>query len=343
MKVRIFSSMAALCLSAGVGLVSAQAAEPEQRDVTIAVGSQILNYMPLGLTQSLGFFEQEGLNVTVQNFQAGGSKATQALVSGSVDGAVGFYDHPVLFSTQGRAIPCVFLLNDTPGLVFGVRADLADKVKSPADLKGLKVGITTPGSSTDLIARYFASTGGLGPRDVNFIAVGSGAPGMVAMEQKSIDALVYFDPVATLMQRKGTASIVFDARTRAGSEQVFGGAYPTACLYMREEYVDRNPETVQRLANALLRTMQWMDQHSDEEILEQIPAGYKLDDRVLNLEILAASREMFTKTGQFDPEAAKIPVRVLAAYDSKVDPDKIDYSKTYTNRFAEEAARRIAR
>lgn len=141
-------------------LISAHAAEPEKTKLKIAVGSQILNYMPLELGVKLGSFKDQDLEVTVENFQAGGSKALQALIGGSVDGTVGFYDHTIQMQAQGKQISCVFLLNDIPGVLLGIRSDLVDKVKSGADLKGLKLGITAPGSSTDTMARYYIKKSG---------------------------------------------------------------------------------------------------------------------------------------------------------------------------------------
>ncbi|WP_249791537.1 hypothetical protein [Bradyrhizobium sp. SRL28] len=82
-------------------VISAHAAEPEKAKLKIAVGSQILNYMPLELGVKLGSFRDDGLDVTVENFQAGGSKTLQALVGGSIDGTVGFYDHTIQMQAQG--------------------------------------------------------------------------------------------------------------------------------------------------------------------------------------------------------------------------------------------------
>jgi NitT/TauT family transport system substrate-binding protein len=319
----------------------AHAAEPEKSKLSIAVGSQILNYMPLALANSLGNFKQEGLDVTIENFQAGGSKALQALIGGSVDATVGFYDHTIQMQAQGKEISCVFLLNDIPAIVMGVRADLGDKIKSVADLKGLKIGITAPGSSTDMIARYLVKKAGLGPRDVNIIAVGSGAPGMTALESKNVDALMYFDPVATLMARKGTAKILYDARNVEGSKAMFGGVYPTACLYSTKAFIEKNPETVQRMANGLLRTMRFIAASTPEQLVDAIPAGYKIDDRALNIEIIKASSSLFSKTGLFDAKSAETPLAVLSDFDPKIAAAKIDLSRTFTNRFAEEAARRV--
>lgn len=319
----------------------AAAAEPEKKVVTIAVGSAILNYMPLPLTKELGNFDREGVDVTIQNFQAGGSKALQALVGGSVDGVVGFYDHTIQMQAKHKNIACVLLLNDVPGIVFGVRADLADKVKSGADLKGLKIGITTPGSSTDVIARYYAKENGLGPRDVEFIGVGSGAPGMTALENKSVDALGYYDPTATMLARKNAVKVLFDGRTEEGSKKAFGGIYPTACLYFNQSFIDQNPETVQRLVDAMLRTLHWIHASSPEAIVDAIPSAYKLGDRDLNVEIMKASTSLFSKDGLFGAQAVKTPLAVLSSYDPAIAAAGIDLSKTYTNKFAEEAAKRI--
>jgi NitT/TauT family transport system substrate-binding protein len=331
----------ALAALATVACVSAKAAEPEKAKLKIAVGSQILNYMPLELGVKLGHFKNQGLDVTVENFQAGGSKALQALIGGSVDATVGFYDHTIQMQAQGKSISCVFLLNDIPGVLIGVRNDLAERVKTGADLKGLKLGITAPGSSTDTMSRYFIKKAGLGPRDVNIIAVGSGAPGMVALEAKNIDALVYFDPVATLLARKGVAKPLFDARTVEGSKLAFGGVYPTACLYLNADFIARNPETVQRLVDGFLTTHRWIASVSTQELVDAIPRGYKTDDAAVNIDILNASKALFSKTGLMDAEAAKVPLAVLSEYDPKIDPAKIDLSKTFTNTFVEEAQRRL--
>ena len=327
----------ALALSA----MPALAADPEKATVSIGVGSSILNYAPLPLAQNLGYFKQEGLTVTVENFQAGGSKALQALVGGSVDAVVGFYDHTIQMQAQGKDIIGVFLLTDVPGVVFDLRADLAPTVKDGKDLKGLKLGITAPGSSSDMILRYYLNRHGVGPREVSILAVGTGAPGMIALESKTVDALITFDPIATVLDRKGSAKPLFDTRNQEGSLAAFGGPYPTACLYTTRAFLEKNPETVQRMANAFLRTVRWMAAEKPETIVEALPAASKVEDASLNLEVVKASKPMFSKTGLFDAEAIKTPLAVLTSYDEKIAKAPIDLAKTYTNRFAEEAAKRI--
>ena len=334
------SFCAALALFS-IAATAAAPIAPEQPKLKLAVGSSILGYAPVPLANSLGFMKEEGLDVTVENFQAGGSKALQALIGGSVDVVVGAYDHTIQMQAKKKDIVGVFLLNEVPGIVFNVRADLADKVKDARDLKGLRVGVTTAGSSTDMIARYAVSRAGLTERDVAFIAVGSGAPGMVALDAKNVDALLSYDPVATQLTKKGTVKTLFDARTVEGSKAAFGGTYPFACVYVTKSFLEKNPETVQRIANAFLKTVRWIDASTPKKIVETLPGSFKLGDVALNEAIWASSKSIFSKTGLFNPEAVKTPLSVLTAFDPAVGNAKIDLSRTYTNRFAEEAVRRV--
>ncbi|WP_343583208.1 ABC transporter substrate-binding protein [Herbaspirillum sp.] len=331
----------AIAVSAFALAAAALAAAPEKPELKIAVGSSILGYAPAPLTSTLGFFKKEGLDVTLENFQAGGSKALQALIGGSVDMVVGSYDHTIQMQAKGKEIVGVFLLNEVPGIVFNVRSDLADKIKSPKDLKGMRIGITTPGSSTDMIARYYVTRAGLSERDVKFIGVGSGAPGMVAFEAKNVDVLLAYDPVVTQLSRKKLAVQLFDARTVEGSKAAFGGAYPFACVYVTRAFLDKNPETVQRMANAFLRTVRWIDANTPSKIVETLPGNFKIGDPGLNEEIWASSKAMFSKTGVFPEDAVKTPLSVLSQYDPAVAAAKVDLKKTYTNRFAEAAAQQV--
>ncbi|XSC42940.1 hypothetical protein ACF1BQ_033005 [Bradyrhizobium sp. RDT10] len=103
----------------GLCLLSADAGEPERAKLKIVVGSHILNYMPAELGVKLGTFKKKDSTSLFENFQAGGSKALQALIGGSVDGVVRFYDHTIQMQAQGEEISCVFVLNDIPGILLG--------------------------------------------------------------------------------------------------------------------------------------------------------------------------------------------------------------------------------
>ncbi|MCP1289679.1 ABC transporter substrate-binding protein [Chromobacterium sp. S0633] len=312
-----------------------QAATPEKTELSISVGSQILNYLPLSLTVSLGHFKEQGLNVRTENFQAGGSKALQALVAGSTDAVVGFYDHTISMQSKGKDIVSVVLLNDMPGIVLAARNEAG--LKKGSDLKGHTVGITAPGSSSDMIARYYVKRNGLSQKDVSFIAVGSGAPGMAALERKEVDSLVNFDPVATLLQQRSTTHFLFDTRTAAGSKALFDGNYPTACLYVTRQFMRRHPETVQRLVNAFVKTLKWIYRNTAETIADKTPKEAITGDKGSFIRALKGSKAIFSSNGMMQPQDALTVQKVLSDYDENVARAKIDLSKTFTNQFVAKA------
>jgi NitT/TauT family transport system substrate-binding protein len=233
----------------------------------------------------------------------------------------------------------VALLNTTPVIVLAVRPDL--DIKSGKDLKGKKIGITAPGSSTDLFARYYAIKSGLQVNDVSYIAVGSGAPGMVALDRKEIDALVNFDPVASLLEKRRAAKFLVDTRTDAGSNAVFGGRYPTATLYVTRDFMTKNPETVQRLVNAFIRTLKWIDASTPEAIADKMPKEQQVGGRDVFVDALRHSKPIFSKDGLMTEADAKVALTVLSSYDEKIRNAKIDLTKTYTNRFVDQALKTV--
>jgi ABC-type nitrate/sulfonate/bicarbonate transport system substrate-binding protein len=70
-----------------------------------------------------------------------------------------------------------------PGSSLGVKKERADKIKAVADLKGAKIGVTAPGSSTNMIVWYLMAKAGLKPDDASFIGVGTGAGAVAAIQR----------------------------------------------------------------------------------------------------------------------------------------------------------------
>jgi len=318
----------------------ALAAAPEKKNVTIAVGGKsLVVYLPLTVAEQLGYFADEGLNVRIEDFK-GGSAALKALLGGSADLVVGYFDHIVRLQAQGRDLEGVVLIDKYPGLVLGVRSDLADKVKTPADLKGMKVGVTSPGSSTNYFVFYLLAKQGLKPTDVAIIGVGGGSSAIAAVERKQVDAISHVEPVISTLETRGQIKVLVDTRNKEGSEAVFGGSYPAATLYTHRSFVEKNPETTQRLVNAIVRALQWLQGKSAEEVVAVMPKAYYQNDPELYTTIVKNSLGMFSENGLFPEEGPKTAYKVLSMFDEKLAAAKIDLSKTYTNAFVEKALAR---
>ena len=250
-------------------------------------------------------FKAQGLDVTIQNFGASGAKALQSLIGGSSDVVVGFYDHTVQMQAEGQDVRCVILLNKNPGIALAVRDDLAATIKDAKDLKGKNIGVTGPGSSTDFLLRYLLVRAGVKPEDVSIIGVGSGASAVAAMERKSIDAVMNYDPAITMLERRKLAHVMVDGRTSEGSRQAFGGPYPASCLYSTGAFIAKNPVTIQRLVNAFAQALTFIDKTPAAEIAAALPPEYGLGDPGLFAEVIGHSKPMFPAVGTFESEGPR--------------------------------------
>src|SRR4029450_1687968 len=137
----------------------------EKKQVTLGVGGKTaLYYLPLTICERLGYFKEQGLDVTINDFR-GGAQSLQALVGGSVDVVTGAYEHTIRMQAKAQDIRAVGELGRFPAIVIAGRKGQAGRIKSAADFKGTKIGVTAPGSSTALMAQYAMVKAGLKPTD----------------------------------------------------------------------------------------------------------------------------------------------------------------------------------
>src|SRR5262249_45259416 len=214
-------------------------------------GKTALYYLPLTICERLGYFKEQGLDVTINDFR-GGAQSLQALVGGSVDVVTGAYEHTIRMQAKGQDIRAVIELGRFPGIVVGLRKDRP--YRSAADLKGLKIGVSAPGSSTNFFVMYLMSKAGLKPADAAYIGVGLGTWAVAAIKKGEIDAISNLDPVITRLEQDGDIKVVADSRTEEGTRAIFGGSNPAAVLYPRQDFIEKNPNTVQALVNAFYKT-----------------------------------------------------------------------------------------
>src|SRR3982751_5167339 len=200
---RLIIIVAAL-LTAGI----AQAQQLEKRDVHIAVGGKsALYYLPLVITERLGYFKDEGLSVRVSDFP-GGTRSLEAVVGGSADVVSGAYEHTINMQSRRQDFQAFVLAGAAPQISVAISTRLADKYRSPKDLKGLKVGVSAPGSSTNMVINYVLAQGGLKPEDVAIIGIGQGATVVAAMDQGRVDVVSQTDPAVTLLEREGKGKVI---------------------------------------------------------------------------------------------------------------------------------------
>jgi NitT/TauT family transport system substrate-binding protein len=339
-RVRFGSSFLAkaligLCLCLAGGPLHAA---PEKQKVVIAVGGKAaLYYLPLTLAERLGYFKDEGLDVQILDF-AGGSKALQAMMGGSADVVAGGFDHVIILRARGQKLKAFVLMVATPSLALGISKQRAVSYKSPRDLKGMKIGVTAPGSSTHIFVNHLLASVGLSPDDVSIIGVGTGPTAVAAMRAGRIDAIVNVEPAITMLERSRTIKVVTETMSEAGSRAVFGDLLPAGSLYTKEEFLQRNPETAQALANAMVRALKWLRTASAEDILKVIPPEFMLNDRATYLAALERSRPGYSRTGQIPPSGAATLYRVLRSFDPAVQSAiDLDVHRCYEDKLTKRA------
>ena len=315
----------------------ASAQAPEKSRVSIAVGGKAsLYYLPLTIAERLGYFKDEGLTVEISDF-AGGAKSLEALVGGSVDVVAGAYEHTILMQTKGQRIRSFALMGRSPAISIGIATAKAGSVAGPKDLKGMRIGVSAPGSSTNIALDIYLAKGGLKPTDVSVIGVGTGAGALAAMRSGQIDGMSNIEPVVTMLEQKNEMKILVTTRTEKQTEALFGGAMPAATLYAFDDFIRKNPRTTQALANAIVRADRWLAKAGPSDVLRTVPESYQLGDKALYLAAFASQREAWSPDGLMPASGPRTAVKALATFDSKLDPARIDLADTFTNDFATRA------
>ena len=309
----------------------------EKSKVTVAVGGKnLLYYLPLTIAEQLGYFKAEGLEVTIVDF-AGGSRALQAVVGGSADVVSGAFEHTVNMQFKGQRMRAFVLQGAAPQIVLGINPKTMAGFKTLADLKGKKVGVTAPGSSTNVMLNFVLAKAGLKPSDVSVIGVGAGNGAVAAMRSGQIDAMSNLDPVITLLQRSGDLKIISDTRVVTESEKVFGGPMPAACLYAMQSFINSNPNTTQALANAIVRADKWIQKAGAADIIKTVPESFLMGDRAVYIDAFLAAKGALSPDGMIPEKGAQTAFRALASVDEQLAAAKLDLNAVYTNDLVKKA------
>lgn len=320
-----------VALASAVGGSVAHAA-----DVSLMVGGvekQI--YLPAMLAQRLGYFSDEGIDVELLSEPAG-VEAADEMLAGAVQGVVGFYDHTIDLQSLGKYTESVVQFGQAPGEVEMISTKHPE-IKSVLDFKGRQIGVTGLGSSTDFLTEYLLVKNGMKLSDITPVPVGAGDTLISAIGHDQIQAAMTTEPTVSRLLKTGQATILIDTRSLTGTEAAFGGVYPAGCLYMETTWVETHRDIVQKLVNAMVKTMKFISTHSAEEIAAAMPPDYYVGDKAMYVKALADGKQMFTTDGRMPEDGPETVLHVLSAIKPSMKDKTIDLSKTYTTEFVDRA------
>jgi NitT/TauT family transport system substrate-binding protein len=287
-------------------------------------------YLPVLLAQRLGLFAEQGLEVELLD-DASGVRAEDQLLTGAVQGVVGFYDHAIVLQARGKFVRSVVQFSRTPGEVV-VAAARVPQLRSAADFKGRALGVAGLGGSTHWLTQYLGQSHGVRLSDMEFVPLRTSALAD-ALAQGRVDAVMTTEPAATRLLRAGQGRLLLDLRTPEATAAALGGPYPGACLYMASAWIEAHRAEVQKLANALVRALRYLDSHAAADIAGQLPERDLGGDRAAWVAALAAGKSMFIADGRMPADGPANVLRVLGQAQRAVQGQPIDLARTFTTEF----------
>jgi NitT/TauT family transport system substrate-binding protein len=204
-----------------------------------------------------------------------------------------------------------------------------------ADLQGRRVGVSNLGSGSQIFLNYLLAVHGMRPADVSAVGIGVGATSVAAMEHGEVDAAVLVGgAIDVLLRAHPGLTVLADTRTPEGSQRVFGPAsFPGSLLVAEESWLKANPDTARRFVRAVKKGMQWMGEHSPEEVRANMREDQRLPDIDADLQTIRDFQHMLSPDGAIAEGSPEIMYKVLATSLESVRTSHIDLSKAYTNEY----------
>jgi NitT/TauT family transport system substrate-binding protein len=294
-------------------------------------------YLPNELTQQLGFFAQEGLNVTLID-EASGQSSEQEVLAGQVEAGSGSYNHTIELQAAGKQMETVVQLGIAPGEAEMVSSKVANQVQSPADLKGRNLGVTELGSGTQTLTQILLHKVGVSSDQVHFIPVGAGDTFIAAMQQGRIDAGMTTEPTISRLISSGVGKVLVDLRDPVKTQAALGGPYPFISLFMQNSYVNSHKAVVQKLVNAYVKTLKWMHTHTAAEIAAKMPPDYYAGNKAAYVAALQNQLVLFSPDGMMPSGGPEFVLQTEQQTNTTVQGKQIDLNATYTNEFVSNAS-----
>ncbi|HEV2477661.1 MAG TPA: ABC transporter substrate-binding protein [Candidatus Dormibacteraeota bacterium] len=334
----MLASIAAIFVLAACGSTSSPSTGGTQTvSLKIMVGG--LNkqiYLPNMLAQRLGYFKDYGLNVTLID-EGSGQASEEEVVAGNVDAGSGAYVHPMVLNTQGKKIETICQFGIAPGEAEVVDASLTN-ITSAKDLVGKNLGVTDLGSGTHVLTQAIIGSAGADPTKAQYVAVGAGDTFIAAIQQKKIAAGMTTYPTISRLVNSGKGKILVSLLDPQSTRAALGGDYPFIGIFAKNDWVNSNKDTAQRLVNAYVKTLKYIHSHTAQQVADQMPTDYYAGDKASYVSDLQSQLGIFgtdCKMPVGGPEnVQKIQQQFVSSYKGK----SANLSETYTNEFAGKAS-----
>ena len=331
MKKRIFCTFLACLLLLGT-LLCGCGSNGALTTVRVNEVTHSVFYAPQYVAMSLGFFEEEGLQIELTN-GGGADKVMTAVVSGQSDIGLAGPESCIYVYNQGKDdYPVIFAqLTKRDGSFLVGRTD---EDFSWENLRGKTIIGGRKGGVPEMTLEYVMGLNGVVPHvdavvdtSVQFNLMAGAFTGGQG------DYVALFEPTATEVVEAGKGYILCSI----GEES---GEIPYTAYFASQSYMAENPEVIQGFTNAIARAQRWIAQHSDREVAEAM-AGQFPDTSIDLLEKVTARHrriDAWNATPVMEQQALERLETVMENAGELTRNEWVDFGKLVNNSFAEIAA-----
>jgi NitT/TauT family transport system substrate-binding protein len=208
--------------------------------------------LPVWAAVDAGIFKKNGLDVDLQSID-GGSRGMAALLSGGIEIATLGGAECLSATASGAKITVTAII--TP--VFPYHLMAAPEIKTAQDLKGKKIGISSPGGSADIATRKALKALGMDPeKDVTLIPLGSHAQRTAALFAGSIQAAVDDPPNTQELLERGFHSVYDLAGQKLATAQTG--------VVVQSSFLTSKKEAMQRWIDSIVEAVAWMKKNKTQ-------------------------------------------------------------------------------
>jgi NitT/TauT family transport system substrate-binding protein len=253
-------------------------------------------------------WQQEGIDLRISAFR-GDAQMQQALTAGALDVAVG--SGPGL-GFRAKGVPAIGV-----AAMYGPPANLAltvlsrSSIKTIADLKGKKIGVTTLGSLTDWLTRELSRQQGWGPDGIQVMPLGTVPARLAAMERNELDGLVIESATGFELEEQGKGrNILF-----------FGDIekqFYTHVIFATDDMIAKREDLLRRFLRGWFKTVAFMKANK--------AAAVKSGARTIEVRESIVSKVYDTQIGYFSTDGSWDPASIEVIRNSLKDLGILDFT-----------------
>lgn len=251
-------------------------------------------WLPLYVAYEKGFFKEQGLDVELVAFKDG-PIALQSALNGEVAFSV-LSTEPVLIAYD-QGLKSKIIMATLKNKPFMIVAN--ESINSIAELKGKKIAAGTPGSSPYAFVTSILKKHGINPKkDVELVNMDYGAS-LAALNNNQIQA-TFLDSTRINQSDLSKVNVLIDTVDVKTHKEIYKtDKYEASIVVASAEFINENPETTQKFANAMYQAMQWQQKNDDKTIAQTIEPLFPDLDMV---DIIKLTRSSLSKDGVISKE-----------------------------------------